>query len=61
MKVFKVPKEENHTADIVAKLAVSRTVKMSVNVFMEVAKASYIEGIMVGTLEEKKDWQTLIL
>lgn len=53
VRMFRVPREENYEAIMAAKLATSEIVK--------VEKALCTENILVGAMEEKKNWQTLIL
>lgn len=55
-----MPREENSETDIVAKLVASRIAEILMN-FMEVAESLCIKRMMVGTLEERKDWQTSII
>lgn len=40
MKAFKVPRKEKHEVEIVAKLIMSKTAEMVVNIFVEMAEAS---------------------
>lgn len=50
MKVFRVLREENHEADMVAKLVGSEIMEMQMNILVEVVEAPRTEGMMVGTL-----------
>lgn len=59
--MFKVPKEENYKANMIAKLVSFEMAKMPVNVLVEVAKVLCIECMLFNTIEEKEDWQIPIL
>lgn len=55
VKVFMVLREENHKADMMAKLVTSRIMKILVNIFIEVAKTLSSDSIIIGAIEEKED------
>lgn len=61
VKVLRIPKEENLENNMVAKLAILRIAEMLMNMFVEVAEPSYTEKIIVNTIKEREEWQTLIL
>lgn len=60
MKVFRVPREENHEADLVAKLVTSRIMEMPRGMLVETAETLCTEKMLIYTIEEKEDWWTLI-
>lgn len=51
-------KEENYKGDLIAKLAISRTVEMPKGVLIETTKILCTEKILVLITKERKDWQT---
>lgn len=59
--MFRIPKEENHQADMVAKFVVFKIAKILMNVFIKVAEVQCTERILVGAIEEREYWRTLIL
>lgn len=61
VKVFRVPKEENHKVDLLAKMAILGMVEMVANILVKMAEAPCTESIMVETIKEREDWRTLIL
>lgn len=61
MKVFRLLRDKNHKDDMVAKLAIFKIEEMPTNIFIEVVQTSCTDKMMVGTLEERQDWQTPIL
>lgn len=54
IKVFRKPREKNHKADMVAKLAASGIAGILMNVFMEVAEAPCTKRMIVSTIKKKE-------
>lgn len=61
VKVFRVSREENDETNLVAKLATSRMIEMLRGMLMETTKTPYTEKILVCIVEERDNWQTLII
>lgn len=61
VKVFRVPKEENHEVDLVANLAASRMVEMPKGVLVEMVEIPCIKKMLIFTIEKKEDWRTPIM
>lgn len=55
MKMFRVPREENHEVDIVAKLTISEIVKMPMNVLIKVGEVPCTKRILINTIKERED------
>lgn len=52
VKLFKVPREENHEVDLMAKLVTSKMAEMPRSVLMKIAEVLCIEKMLICTVEE---------